>query len=161
DLALLARLRAEPEAAGFVAELDAYLHDFGDRCMEELKLETVTLGEDPRFLIAMIRAYAAQGMTDPDAAWEREPAIRRAAEREVGARLGGPKHAIHRWVLVRARRRVRDRENLRFERTRVFGVVRRIVFALGRHLAAAGRIPDPRDVFFLTRAEVFAYFDGT
>jgi pyruvate,water dikinase len=161
DLALLARLRAEPEAAAFVAELDAYLHDFGDRCMEELKLETVTLAEDPRFLIAMIRAYAAQGMTDPDAAWERERAIRRAAESQVRARLHGPKHALYRWVLVRARRRVRDRENLRFERTRVFGVVRRIVLALGRHLAAAGRIADPRDVFFLARAEVFAYFDGT
>jgi pyruvate,water dikinase len=161
DLALLARLRAEPEAAAFVAELDAYLQDFGDRCMEELKLETVTLGEDPRFLIAMIRAYASQGMTNPDAAWERERAIRRAAERGVRARLGGVKYACYRWVLVRARRRVRDRENLRFERTRVFGVVRRILLALGRHLAAAGQIAEPRDVFFLTRAEVFAYFDGT
>ena len=90
-------------------------------------------------------------MTNPDAAWERERAIRRVAERGVRARLGGVKHACYRWVLVRARRRVRDRENLRFERTRVFGVVRRILLALGRHLAAAGQIAEPRDVFFLTR----------
>jgi rifampicin phosphotransferase len=37
------------------------------------------------------------------------------------------------------RARVRDRENLRFERTRVFGAVRRIFLGLGHQLAARGR----------------------
>jgi pyruvate,water dikinase len=55
---------------------------------------------------------------------------------------------------------VRDRENLRFERTRVFAVVRRMFLALGGHLAAAGRIGTVRDVFYLTREEIFAHFDG-
>ena len=38
------------------------------------------------------------------------------------------------WVLRHARARVRDRENLRFERTRLFGRVRRIFVELGRRL---------------------------
>ena len=42
------------------------------------------------------------------------------------------------WVLRNARARVRDRENLRFERTRLFGRVRRIFVELGRRLAAEG-----------------------
>jgi pyruvate,water dikinase len=50
---------------------------------------------------------------------------------------------------------VRDRENLRFERTRVFGVVRRLFLAVGERLAAAGRIETARDVFFLTIEELF------
>ena len=160
DHELLSRLERLPQAAELVAKVRAYLDAFGDRCMEELKLETITLGEDPSFLIAMTRAYASQGTTDPEAAWERERAIRGAAEAQVDAGLGGVKRALYRWVLVRARRRVRDRENLRFERTRVFGVVRRIVLALGRELASRGRIAATRDVFYLTRAELFAAFEG-
>ncbi|HET9326665.1 MAG TPA: PEP/pyruvate-binding domain-containing protein [Candidatus Eisenbacteria bacterium] len=160
DRQLLARLERLPGAEALVREIHRYLDDFGDRCMEELKLETVTLGEDPAFLIAMIRAYATRGTTDPKAAWERERAIRRGAEAQVKANLEGWKHALYQWVLVRARRRVRDRENLRFERTRVFGVVRRIVIALGRDLARQGRIADARDVFHLTRHELFAAFEG-
>jgi pyruvate,water dikinase len=161
DRALLARLEREPAAAAFVAEIREYLARFGDRCMEELKLETVRLREDPRFLMAMIRAYAASGHVDPTGAWERERAIRDQAERTVAGRLGGPRGMVFRWVLVRARRRIRDRENLRFERTRVFGVVRRIFLALGRQLAAAGRLGEPRDVFYLTLEELFATFEGT
>ena len=56
---------------------------------------------------------------------------------------------------------MRDRENLRFERTRVFGVVRRIFLSLGNHLIAAGRLDRTRDAFYLTREELFAYFEGT
>jgi phosphohistidine swiveling domain-containing protein len=160
DRALLARIEPEPAAAEFNAALNAYLDTFGDRCMEELKLETVTLREDPTFLLGMIRAYAAQGTVDPEAAWQREREIRRGAEERVDARLRGIRRWVHRWVLERARWRVRDRENLRFERTRVFGVVRRIFVALGRHLAESGRLRAPRDVFYLTRAELFAAAEG-
>jgi rifampicin phosphotransferase len=154
DRAAWARLHAEHPA--FAACLDAYVARFGDRCMNELKLETVTLREDPGFLLRMIRTYLAQGAADPDAARAREREIRAAAERRVRAALHGPRRAAFLWVLGRTRARVRDRENLRFERTRVFGVVRRIFLALGARLAEAGRIEAPRDVFFLTLEELIA-----
>jgi len=160
DRKLMARLERNPAAADLTRDIQRYLDDFGDRCMEELKLETVTLSEDPTFLIAMIRAYVARGTIDPEAAWQRERAIRKGAEAQVKAALFGAKHALYEWVLVRARRRVRDRENLRFERTRVFGVVRRIVLALGAHLARQGRLAETRDVFYLTRQELFAACEG-
>ncbi|NJO07948.1 MAG: hypothetical protein HC876_21865 [Chloroflexaceae bacterium] len=41
------------------------------------------------------------------------------------------------WVLQQARARVRDRENLRFERTRVFGRARRVFVEMGHRLHAA------------------------
>src|SRR5206468_12373408 len=134
---------------------------FGDRCTEELKLETVTLGEDPSFLVKMIAAYVASDTIDPEKGRARETAIRRDAEARVRARLRGPRRAVFMAVLVRARRRVRDRENLRFERTRVFGVVRRIFLSLGRDLAGRGLLDRQRDVFYLTLDELFAHSDGT
>lgn len=164
DRAFLDRLVAapghSPAAAALREDLDAYLARFGDRCMEELKLETVTLREDPTFLFQTLRAYVVGGTRDPEAAWQHERAIRAAAESRVAARLPWPRRVVFRAVLARARRRVRDRENLRFERTRVFGVVRRIFLALGAGLARAGRLEETRDVFLLTREELFVAIES-
>jgi rifampicin phosphotransferase len=55
---------------------------------------------------------------------------------------------------------VRDRENLRFERTRLFGRVRRIFRAIGRQLHAYGRLDRPDDVFLLTVDEVLGAIEG-
>jgi phosphohistidine swiveling domain-containing protein len=161
DARLWARLETADGVDGFRERVRAYLDRFGDRCMNELKLETVTLGEDPAFLLRMVRAYAAQGETDPAAGHAREAQVRADAEAQVRARLSGPRRAVYFAVLRRARMRVRDRENLRFERTRVFGTVRRIFVALGGHLARAGRLETGRDVFWLRTDEVFAHLTGT
>ncbi|HEV2147355.1 MAG TPA: PEP/pyruvate-binding domain-containing protein [Longimicrobiaceae bacterium] len=139
----------------------AYLEKFGDRCTNELKLETVTLGENPEFLVQMVRTYVRSGMTDPDATREREQEIRRAAEARVRASLRGPRRSVFFGVLRRTRERVRDRENLRFERTRVFGVVRRIFVGIGTRMADAGLLREARDVFWLRTEEVFGTLDGT
>src|SRR5690606_22678766 len=80
---------------------------------------------------------------------------------KVRATLGGIRRRLFESVLGQTRLRVRDRENLRFERTRVFGVVRRIFVGLGNHLVRAGRLDDPRDIFYLRVEEVFGYVDGT
>ena len=65
------------------------------------------------------------------------------------------------WVLRNARARVRDRENLRFERTRVFGRARRVFLAFGREFVTAGALGDARDVFYLEVDEVLGFADGT
>jgi pyruvate,water dikinase len=112
---ILACLRVRP---GLEAEVTAYLERFGDRCLEELKLETETLGDDPTLLhrtVARMAATPAKARTaeDPSAALLAE------AEAKVDRALAG--HGVRRfvfdWVLRLARERVRDRENLRFERT--------------------------------------------
>jgi len=158
--ALLARLAAEPACAGFREELDRYVARFGDRCLEELKLETVTLREDPAFLLHMIRSYAERGTIDGEAQTMRERGIRRDAEARARAGLNPLRRTVFDRVLGGARARVRDRENLRFERTRVFGVVRRLFLALGARFAERGLLREPRDVFWLTVEEVFAATSG-
>ena len=161
DAELWRVLHAEPAHAAFASRLDAYVARFGDRCMNELKLETLTLREDPAFLLQTIRNYVRGGTIDAEAARAREVAIRREAEARARARLGRVRRALFLWVLAQARARVRDRENLRFERTRVFGIVRRMFLALGAHHARTGRLDDPRDIFLLTVPEVFADLEGT
>ena len=156
---LMAELEADPECAEFVREVREYLDRFGDRCMNELKLETVTLSEDPSFLLQTVRGYLAGGITTAQA--EGGDTVRREAEERVARSLGGLRGRVFRLVLAQTRARVRDRENLRFERTRVFGVVRRIFLGMGAHLHRAGMLDAARDVFWLRVEEVFAHVDGT
>ena len=144
-------MRALPELA---REFAAYLDDFGDRCLEELKLESATVRDEPSSLLSSIGAMALRGDKDKDASAP-------AASVPV-PRLGNPlRQAVFGWVLRHARDRVRSRENLRFERTRVFGRVRVIVRELGRRLHADGRLDEPRDVFYLEIGELLAEWDGT
>jgi pyruvate,water dikinase len=64
------------------------------------------------------------------------------------------------WLLRVTSRRLRDRENLRLERTRLFARVRTIFLELGRRLQADGLLDDPRDVFYLEVGELLAFVDG-
>ncbi len=141
---------------------NAYREKFGDRCLEELKLESQTLDDDPTPLLRSI-GYAARRGSGSEETSDGEQQMRSEAEQRIGGALRGrPLHrVIFGWVLRNARRRVRDRENLRFERTRLFGRVRRIFLEMGRRLAVEGVLDEPRDVFFLEVDELINYVNGT
>ena len=160
DARLWSRIGAAQEHAGFHGELQTYLDRFGDRCANELKLETLTHGDDPSFLVRLIRTYARAGAVREQGG-AHEAQVRAAAEETVRSRLGGVRRRVFFTVLRQARTRIRDRENLRFERTRVFGAVRRIFLGIGARLAEAGRLDAPRDVLYLRVDEIFAHLDGT
>lgn len=148
----------------FRAGYEAYLAKFGDRCLEELKLESLTLHDEPLTLLRSVGQLARRfGVAGLAAESGTEARLRAAAEARVAAALRGRpgRKVVFNWVLRQARARVRDRENLRFERTRLFGRVRRIFLELGRRLHAAGRLVEPRDVFFLTGEEVLGVVEGT
>ncbi|MBL9213677.1 MAG: hypothetical protein JNL92_24650 [Opitutaceae bacterium] len=151
-------------APEFRARYEAYLEKFGDRCLEELKLESRTLHDEPLTLLRSVGQYARRfGAAGLAATGEAEAGLRSAAEARVQAALRGRplRRALFAWVLRHARARVRDRENLRFERTRLFGRARRLMLEFGRRLHAAGRLAEPRDVFFLTVEEVLGFVEGT
>ncbi|MFT4546999.1 MAG: phosphohistidine swiveling domain-containing protein [Verrucomicrobiales bacterium] len=134
----------------FGVRLEAYLEKFGDRCLEELKLESPTLLDDPSSLLGAIVAMA-----------KRPPMKDTPVESRPVPKLGFLKHVLFNWTLKHARQRVRDRENLRFERTRLFGRVRRILVELGKRLAADGVLGSPRDVFYLELPELLGFFKST
>ncbi len=141
------------------AWLEHYLDRYGDRCMEELKLETQSLRDDPTFVIATLRNFVARPDLTIDSMEAREQKVRKNAEDEVEVPLH--KRWLFDWVLRRSRRHVKQRENLRFARTRIFGLVRRIFRALGLDLTRAGLLDAPDDVFYLEVDEAFGIVEGT
>ncbi len=155
-----AAIDAAPE---FRREYREYLEKFGERTVNELKLESATLHDDPlpflRAIAALGRQIAGFGSAAGEASGERLRAEARA--KTARALAGRPlRRLIFGWVLRHARTRVRDRENLRLERTRLFGRVRRIFLELGRRLHALELLDDPRDVLYLEVDELLAFVDG-
>ncbi|MBD2312672.1 phosphoenolpyruvate synthase [Desertifilum sp. FACHB-1129] len=147
------------EVPGFSAQYTAYLDKFGDRCLGELKLESPTLHDNPLPLLRSIGQLAQSAPPPPPKA---DNSLRLQAEQRVAQHLSASwQRLIFNWVLKNARNRVRDRENLRFERTRVFGRVRRIFVELGKRLYALDRLADPRDIFYLEVDEALGFVEGT
>ncbi len=139
----------------------AYLERFGDRCLEELKLESATLTDEPLLLwrsIGQLARLPAQTRQGDTTALETE---RARLEVEVRAKLSPLRRSAFDFVLSQARARVRDRENLRFERTRVFGRARRIFLEIGARLTKSGDLDSPRDVFWLEVGELLGLVEGT
>jgi len=156
-----AELEGHPDLSRLVG---AYLAKFGDRTFNELKLESLTLHDDPLPLFRAIGSLARQmRAVSAEAVKPATGAGRRMAARAVVDRaLAG--HPIRRrvfgWMLTAAARRVRDRENLRFERTRLFARVRGIFLELGRRFHSIDLLEHPRDVFYLEVGELLAFVDG-
>jgi phosphohistidine swiveling domain-containing protein len=156
DPALIARLAAGDRSAvaakpELEAAFDAYIARFGDRCTQELKLESRTLHDDPTQVLMAVAAAAQTGD--------------RGQVAEEGKPLdelvdGGLRRMLAGWLLKWTKARVRDRENLRFERTRLFGRVRRIFLAMGARFTEAGVLAGPRDVFNLTVEELLGAVEG-
>jgi pyruvate,water dikinase len=144
----------------FAAAVVDYLHHFGERCTAELKLESPTLHDDP---LPLLRAVGHLARQPAPAQTPPESQARQQAEAHVRAALRHQplRRVLFGRVLRLARMRLRDRENLRFERTRVFGRARLIFRELGQRLHLIGRLTDPRDVFYLEAEEVLGFAEGT
>jgi pyruvate,water dikinase len=151
------------KAPEFRSRYQAYLDKFGDRCMEELKLESATLHDEPLTLLRSAGQLARRlASGEGSAEVKPETNLRRHAEERVqqALRWRPIRRLLFGWVLSNARARVRDRENLRFERTRLFGRVRRIFVELGRQFNSLDLLDQPRDVFYLEVNEVLGFIEG-
>ena len=151
--------RAIPTIA---AMIDEYLLRFGNRYAAELCLETITPAHRPELLAGTLKGYVVRHDAIPEGGSERTREVRRVAEMWVitSERISPIRRWLFRRVLRATRTRIRNRENLRFERTRVFAVVRAIALALGAHLKRRDVIQDERDVFYLTIDELFSLGTG-
>ncbi|MDE7264088.1 MAG: hypothetical protein K2N64_05460 [Anaeroplasmataceae bacterium] len=117
--------------------IQSYLLHFGSRVMNELKLETITMIEDPTLLYKQIKEGLAAPLkkepSKPDGVIPKE--LRRLAEKT-------------RYYVV-------NRERLRLKRTYIFSLVRNIFLAIGRNWEKEDKIDEITDIFYLTKEEIF------
>ncbi|MDE6949406.1 MAG: phosphoenolpyruvate synthase [Lachnospiraceae bacterium] len=132
----------------FSLALQAYILEFGDRNVEELKLESRTFRTDPVLLIRCILQYAeASSDTALPCHTQDSPSSDTAAPRLTG---------LAAFFAKRAAVGIRNRERSRLHRGRLYGMMRSLVLQMGQNLYAEDRIRQPEDVFWLYCSEIEA-----
>lgn len=137
-----------------------FIDTYGFRCINELKLESVDLHEDPTFALEAIISFVRMKNTSVDEIILREQENVKKAEQVVKDNIWGPKRWLYNWVMKKARSAVKDREDLRLLRTNIFGIVRRIFKAMGHKFYELKLIDHPMDIFYITIDELVAYQEG-
>ncbi len=151
----------QPEYRSFKRHFDLYLDKYGDRTLEELKLETPSLRQQPEQLVRRIQ----QHLDTPhsvESFRQRQFRIREGAEQRLKAKLPfyRPGSWVVRLLIHMSRYGLRNRENMRLARTRSYGVVKDIFQIIARRMAAEKALTAPADIFYLDHSDVEEYCRG-
>jgi rifampicin phosphotransferase len=167
--ALPSRVAGDPRFVDFHQRMTRYLDEYGLRCVGELKLETRSHRDEPHRVYQIVRDYAAHGGAALDTAaatQQHERDAREQAEHRCRALFSNtPRGLLRRMlfhqVLRNTRLGIRNRENMRFARTRIYGLLREMLRSIGRQFADQGLIEGEDDIFYLTLDEVWDFIRGT
>lgn len=151
----------QSEYQDFYNEVKEYIDLFGFRCMSEMKLEQKDLHQDPSLLFVFLKNLINAGQTDLEVFELREKEIKEKAESLLKQNISGFRSLIYGWSLKHARKAVMNRENTRFCRTRVYGIVRSMFYGIGRDYTARKIINAKEDIFYLNLEELKGSLDGT
>ncbi|MBB4914733.1 PEP/pyruvate-binding domain-containing protein [Streptosporangium saharense] len=181
DLALWAladRIRADADASALLlatpaAELARRFHDgslpgtvqrglreflavYGVRAVAEIDLGVARWSEDPTHVIGVLTNYLRldDRSQAPDAVFARGAAEATRMIRTLAARAGGPRGALVRFALGRARALAGLRELPKFVAVTVLAAMRAELRIVGADLVSRDVLDSPDDVFFLTVGEV-------
>lgn len=142
-------------------DIDQYIEKFGDRCLDELKLESITLSDNSILLYQTLYEMVQNKTLMEKEDIIEDDKVAKQLEIELLSKLPFFKRHIFSWIIKIARKTVRERENLRFERTRLFGRVRKIFLAMGQKMVEENIISSERDIFYLEVNEIQSFIEGT
>ena len=130
-------------------KINNYIYYYGPRTIDELKLETITTQEDPKFLFETIKDYLkidTLSLTDVKDNYNAEKV------------LYSNYHFINKMyvkLLVKITKFfIKNRESLRLRRTYIYSIVRNIYLAIGRNFEKDKIISNYRDIFYLEKEEI-------
>lgn len=126
-----------------------YIETYGDRALEELKLESKTYRIHPNLLDETIDGY----LEDKEKFADMKRLISPSYDTKKNKRKSiGLLASIFR---KKAELGIRNREVSRLNRTRIYGMVRRLFIGFGYRFAEEGYIENHEDIYYLTTEEVF------
>ncbi len=117
-------------------KLSSYIDLYGDRNVEELKLESKTFRTDPVLLAKRVVQYAEEGIT--------------ISPSEPVERLKG----LSGFFAKKAALGISNREKSRLHRARLYGMMRTMMLQIGENLAKSGQLDDKEDIFYLAYEEI-------
>jgi rifampicin phosphotransferase len=143
------------------AEAITHLRRFGDRAMNDLKIEEPTPRQRPEMLIEALRPFIATGTTIRQTLLQESTAATGALDESRRICPSRWRRAILHVALRAGRFLAKAREDTRLCRTQLYGFSREVMGRLGSDLAAAGWLDSPDDYVHLEAEELLGAFDGT
>lgn len=134
------------ETDGYRRRFNGYIQVYGDRLLEELKLESETFRTSPWLLEEKIKEYSSDS--------EKLKQMRDALNKQPEHSLNGNGFIID-FCSKNAMLGIQNREISRLNRCRIYGMVRSIFLSIGANFHNDRLIQEPRDIFYLTINEVF------
>jgi pyruvate,water dikinase len=160
NLLIWQKLSTKQEYKIIYKALQDHIAAYGDRGVEELKLETQTFREKPEDLIRLTKYYNQLGIAVEELG-QKEQEICQNAEYFIKKKL---KNIFKKWVftlvLRQTRQAVANRENMRFARSRLYGIVRRLFYRMACLFVEKGVLNSVSDIYYLTIDELFGYITG-
>lgn len=126
-----------------------YINQYGVKAeFAELKLETISFAEDPKLLIAYLQKNKNLHSNILSSKLDYKSIINESYK------FYNPKKYILLYLTKQAIKRVSNRENYRFDRTKAFAKVRQIFKLMGQRLQESNQLEQAEDVFFLKLEEL-------
>lgn len=126
----------------FTKQLELYIEKYGDRNIEELKLESKTFRTDPILLIRHLLSCVEHASNIQASARDRTYV--------PSKKLTG----LSAFFAKRAALGISNREKSRLHRSRLYGMMRTLVLQIGSNLQTQGRIAHREDIFWLDCEEI-------
>lgn len=125
---------------------DSYIHLYGDRSLEELKLESETFRTNPKLLKKKISEYRK----------DKKKLEKIYNGFNVEKEIDIKEDIITRFISKRAMIGIKNREISRLNRSRIYGMVRTMFLQVGKNLVKSKRLKKQNDIFYLTIDEIFS-----
>lgn len=140
---------------GFSERVRQHIDRFGDRILAELKLENPSFRRESwRFMDLLKGQLKTPGSLKE---YQQKQSEKRQTSNDL---LDGTKHwwspksYFFQYAIRTAAYGTRNREDMRFCRTRIYGAVKDVYLEIGKRLEGKGSIKSVEDVFYLTTDEV-------
>lgn len=137
----------------FYKKVLMFIEQYGDRTIGELKLETVTMRVNPFTFYKYLRNFVAASGDEVKG----NSNLRTQAINELKHQLSAKSFLFRKRVLRNLRNlehAIGNRESLRLERTRLFGMYRTLYLAIGEQFQEKGWLELSKDIFYLTEDEI-------
>jgi pyruvate,water dikinase len=156
-----AELAASDGGASFLRRWDDFMARHGHHARGEIELSNRRWADEPDEVLSQVRSYLRNmGGKDPVALHRAQAGERVRRTAAVRHRLSLAKRLAFDFVLRRAERGVRYRENVKSEGVRLTAVIRRLALELGQRATARGALHHAEDIFFVNFDELAALDDN-
>ncbi len=125
---------------------EEYINNYGDRNLEELKLESETFRTNPKLLDKRILEYRR----DKQKLNRLFLSIKERKTKTI------KEDFITRYLLKRAMLGIKNREISRLNRSRIYGMVRSMFLEMGKNFVKEKKLLRQKDIFYLSLEEVFS-----